>query len=245
VADHLGSIAVVTDSAGTVSERDSYDAWGRRRNANGTDNSACAITSATTRGFTGHEMLDSDCEINANARIYDPTLGRFMSPDSVVQAPFNGQSFNRYSYVFNNPLAGTDPSGYDDTMTDPDLSPPDPPTPDTDPDPDPETESGKTGDPGQQDGGDVIQCNRACWTALTAAQARSAFFQYIRSQGGWSGPYWDARAASGLDTPFGAMASTIFAGLGILNFGEQDLLGFEEGTVQKASQNKLHRTRPQ
>jgi RHS repeat-associated protein len=98
VADHLGSIAVITDSAGTVSERDSYDAWGRRRNANGTDNSACAITSATTRGFTGYEMLDPDCEINANARIYDPTLGRFMSPDSVVQGAGSDQRNSSIRY---------------------------------------------------------------------------------------------------------------------------------------------------
>ena len=109
--DHLGSASVLTDASGTVTERDSYDAWGRRRNPDGTDNSACSITSATTRGYTGHEMLDSLCEINANARIYDPTVARFMSPDSMVPDPFDGQSFNRYSYVGNNPLAYTDPSG--------------------------------------------------------------------------------------------------------------------------------------
>ncbi|MEI9988950.1 MAG: RHS repeat-associated core domain-containing protein [Rhizomicrobium sp.] len=111
VLDHLGSVAVMTDDAGGVAERLSYDAWGRRRNSDGTDNAACSITSTTTRGYTGHEMLDSICEINANARIYDPTLGRFMSPDSTIPDPFNGQSFNRYSYVMNNPLSMTDPSG--------------------------------------------------------------------------------------------------------------------------------------
>ncbi|HEY4943245.1 MAG TPA: RHS repeat-associated core domain-containing protein, partial [Rhizomicrobium sp.] len=113
VADHLGSVAVVTDSSGTVSERLSYDAWGRRRNSDGTDDSTCSITSATTRGYTGHEMMDSICEINANARIYDPTIGRFMSADTMVPDPFDGQSFNRYSYVGNNPLSATDPSGHD------------------------------------------------------------------------------------------------------------------------------------
>ncbi|HXC55051.1 MAG TPA: RHS repeat-associated core domain-containing protein [Rhizomicrobium sp.] len=114
VTDHLGSTSVLTNSAGTVTERLSYDAWGRRRNADGTDNSGCSITSATTRGFTGHEMLDNLCEINANARIYDPTIGKFMSPDPFVQNPLNGQSFNRYSYVRNNPLSLIDPSGYID-----------------------------------------------------------------------------------------------------------------------------------
>jgi len=46
-----------------------------------------------------------------NGRIYDPVIGRFMSPDFLVQAPANLQSYNRYAYGFNNPLAGTDPSG--------------------------------------------------------------------------------------------------------------------------------------
>jgi hypothetical protein len=47
-----------------------------------------------------------------NGRVYDPDLGRFISADPMVQAPGNGQSLNRYSYVWNNPLAYTDPSGY-------------------------------------------------------------------------------------------------------------------------------------
>ncbi len=114
VSDNLGSVAVVADGTGTVTERLSYDAWGRRRNINGTDNTACSITSATTRGFTAHEMLDSVCEINANARIYDPTIARFMSADSIVSDPFDGQAFNRYSYVNNRPLSVTDPTGHCD-----------------------------------------------------------------------------------------------------------------------------------
>ena len=47
-----------------------------------------------------------------NGRIYDPTLGRFLQADPFIQAPKNGQSLNRYSYVINNPLSLTDPSGY-------------------------------------------------------------------------------------------------------------------------------------
>ena len=47
-----------------------------------------------------------------NGRIYDPTLGRFLQADPHIQAPENSQSFNRYSYVLNNPLSYTDPSGY-------------------------------------------------------------------------------------------------------------------------------------
>lgn len=46
-----------------------------------------------------------------NARLYDPALGRFLSPDPYVQAPDFSQNFNRYSYCLNNPLRFTDPSG--------------------------------------------------------------------------------------------------------------------------------------
>ena len=49
--------------------------------------------------------------VNMNGRLYDPTLGRFLSPDNYVQEPGNSQSFNRYSYCLNNPLKYTDPSG--------------------------------------------------------------------------------------------------------------------------------------
>ncbi|MDC0603291.1 hypothetical protein OAP14_09755 [Aliiglaciecola sp.] len=47
-----------------------------------------------------------------NGRIYDPTLGRFLQADPFIQAPENSQSYNRYSYVWNNPVSATDPSGY-------------------------------------------------------------------------------------------------------------------------------------
>lgn len=47
-----------------------------------------------------------------NGRVYDPELGRFLSADPHVQHPKEAQSYNRYSYVQNNPLRYTDPSGY-------------------------------------------------------------------------------------------------------------------------------------
>jgi len=46
-----------------------------------------------------------------NGRMYDPLVGRFLSPDPYVQVPDFSQSFNRYSYCLNNPLIYTDPSG--------------------------------------------------------------------------------------------------------------------------------------
>ncbi len=47
-----------------------------------------------------------------NGRIYDPKLGRMLQADPFIQSPTNSQSLNRYSYVLNNPLSYTDPSGY-------------------------------------------------------------------------------------------------------------------------------------
>ena len=114
VSDHLGSIAVLTDQTGAVVERDAYDAWGKRRNLDGSDDTACALTSQTTRGFTGHEHIDDLCLIDANARLYDPTLGRFLSPDDMIPEPTDMQSLNRFSYVRNRPLSVTDPTGHDD-----------------------------------------------------------------------------------------------------------------------------------
>ena len=115
--DHLGSVSVITDALGAIVQELSYDAWGQRRNAaTWGDLTAMARmsfdVSRTTRGYTGHEMVDAAGIIHMNGRIYDPTLGRFMQADPVIQFPHLSQSHNRYSYVLNNPLAYTDPTGY-------------------------------------------------------------------------------------------------------------------------------------
>ena len=62
--------------------------------------------------FTDQEFDVETGLYNYNARLYDPVIGRFISPDSIVQAPFDPQTLNRYSYVRNNPLIYTDPSGH-------------------------------------------------------------------------------------------------------------------------------------
>ena len=107
--DHLGSTVAISDEAGT--EYLGYDAWGARRNANGGDN-ANAQALKSDRGFTGHEHIDDMGLINMNGRLYDPITGRMLSADPIVQAPLWLQSHNRYSYVMNNPLSLTDPTGY-------------------------------------------------------------------------------------------------------------------------------------
>ena len=111
--DHLGSITAVTDLAGSTLniETLSYDAFGKRRDASDWDGAAVG-TPTLDRGYTGHEHLDDVDIIHMNGRIYDPELGRMLSPDPVIQAPTVSQNYNRYSYVINNPLRFTDPSGY-------------------------------------------------------------------------------------------------------------------------------------
>jgi RHS repeat-associated protein len=109
--DHLGSLIAATKRGSGVLEEFSYDPWGRRRNPNDWNDYNVSEPNLFTRGYTGHEHIDAFGLINMNGRMYDPRLGRFLSPDPYVQAPDYSQSFNRYSYVWNNPLKYTDPDG--------------------------------------------------------------------------------------------------------------------------------------
>ena len=99
---------------GNTVERYSFDAWGRRRNPQtlSYDN----VTTSFDRGYTLHEHYDDFGLINMNGRLYDPLIGRMLSPDIVIQDEQNSQAYNRYSYCFNNPLRYTDPSGYITTI---------------------------------------------------------------------------------------------------------------------------------
>ena len=114
VRDYQGSIThLVDDSDGTVVAEYSYDPWGRMRDPETLEIYAPGNEPSLMlgRGYTGHEHLTWFGLINMNARLYDPALGRFLSPDPYVQAPDFTQSFNRYSYCLNNPLKYTDENG--------------------------------------------------------------------------------------------------------------------------------------
>jgi len=109
--DHLGSTVVVTDGNGAVAgapgntaENIAYYPFGETRADAGVENLNHKYTSQESDYETGL--------YNYNARLYDPELGRFVSADSIVPAPANPQSLNRYSYVLNNPLLYTDPTGH-------------------------------------------------------------------------------------------------------------------------------------
>lgn len=111
--DHLGSPESITNQNGLVVEKLSFDAWGNRRNSDWSAlTTGQSVNSDLNKGFTGHEQLDEVGLIHMGGRVYDPVIGRFLSADPFVQAPENLQNYNRYSYVLNNPLSMTDPSGY-------------------------------------------------------------------------------------------------------------------------------------
>lgn len=110
--DHLGSIEVITDAAGNSLERLSYDPWGKRRNVDGTVSTDTLKGESSRHGFTSHEMLDSIGLIHMNGRVYDPSIGRFISADPTIDGADNLQGYNRYAYVHNNPGTLLDPDGY-------------------------------------------------------------------------------------------------------------------------------------
>jgi RHS repeat-associated protein len=111
--DQLMEIVNITDVTGVIEEGRGFDAFGKPRNGDWSDKVPATLNSGITdRGFTEHEHLDTHALIHMNGRGYDYGLGRFLSIDPIVQSPGNSQSWNPYSYIMNNPLSGTDPSGY-------------------------------------------------------------------------------------------------------------------------------------
>lgn len=100
--------------------RRSYDAFGSPRtvnlgNATGQLDPTLPtlqLNPTSRRGFTDHEHLDRVRLIHMNGRVYDYRSGRFLSVDPFVKGG-DSQSLNPYSYILNNPLSGTDPSGYE------------------------------------------------------------------------------------------------------------------------------------
>jgi RHS repeat-associated protein len=110
--DHLGSVVLITRTDGSVAQRFRYDAWGKRSRDSASAQSNNADATDEARGYTEHEHLDEVGLTHMNGRLHDPVLGRFISADPMVADGYDSQSLNRYSYVYNNPLAYSDPSGY-------------------------------------------------------------------------------------------------------------------------------------
>jgi RHS repeat-associated protein len=98
LADALGSILALTNGSGVIATQYTYGPFGQV-NVTGT-----ATTNATE--FTGRENDDTGLYYY-RARYYSPTLGRFISDDPVGLA----SGLNATTYVNNNPIGATDPTG--------------------------------------------------------------------------------------------------------------------------------------
>ncbi len=101
LSDHLGSTSVITDTSGAVVASQKYWPYGATRTASG--------TLPTDKQYTGQQVEPGDSALglyNYKARFYSTTLGRFVSADSVTK-----DGLNRYTYVRNNPVRHSDPSG--------------------------------------------------------------------------------------------------------------------------------------
>ena len=103
-ADHLGSTSGLTNANGTAEEHNSYEPYGDLHTHTGTSDVAYK--------YTGQERDASTDLYFYQARYYAQGLGRFVSPDSIVQNPLDPQAFNRYAYARNNPVRYTDPTGH-------------------------------------------------------------------------------------------------------------------------------------
>ncbi len=128
--DRLGSSVALFDHEGKLKETHSFDPFGKPRKSIDTARLNTTLASDfSTRGFTDHEHMDNIQIIHMNGRGYDYNLGRFLSVDPFIVDPGNSQAINPYSYILNNPLSGTDPTGYasdnegnDDKDTDDDCN---------------------------------------------------------------------------------------------------------------------------
>lgn len=104
--DALKSTNVITNRAGNRTEQLQNSAYG------------VEVYELATTGFDpSHRYTDQVADSGTGllyyrSRYYDPQLGRFTQPDSVIPGEFNPQAYNRYTYVFNNPLRYNDPTGH-------------------------------------------------------------------------------------------------------------------------------------
>ena len=107
-ADHLGGANVLTDATGFKKELIEYEPFGleSRHEKYGSNEEVAWYY------FTGKKTDDEYGLIYFGARYYDPKLGRFITPDTIVPYPSDPQSFNRYSYARNNPVNVIDPTGH-------------------------------------------------------------------------------------------------------------------------------------
>ena len=107
-ADHLGGANVVTDIDADIKEISEYEPFGAyaKHDKLGTDEEVAWYY------FTSHYKDEETGLYFMQARYYDPQLGRFITPDTIVQDPTNPVTMNRYQYSGNNPVNNIDPDGH-------------------------------------------------------------------------------------------------------------------------------------
>lgn len=98
----MGSVVATTGSDGAIQSQARYYPYGQVSWSSG--------ASPTDRTYTGQKSTDFGL-MDYNARMYDPTTGRFISPDTLIPDPKNPKAFDRYAYVMNNPINYNDPLG--------------------------------------------------------------------------------------------------------------------------------------
>ncbi|MBL8151503.1 MAG: hypothetical protein JNN15_16380, partial [Blastocatellia bacterium] len=111
--DHLGSPRLITDNTGTVISRRDFYPYGEQISGLGGRSQIPSynLNHSLKQKFTGYERDDETGLDFAQARYYAFNLGRFTSPDPLAGKATNPQQLNRYTYVLNNPLRFTDPTG--------------------------------------------------------------------------------------------------------------------------------------
>ncbi|MDP1624658.1 MAG: RHS repeat-associated core domain-containing protein [bacterium] len=102
LGDALGSVRQLTNPYGEVTLTKNYDPYGNNIQSLG--------SAQTDYGFTG-ETTDASGLIYLRARYYSPLDGRFFQLDPWEGDPNLPTTLNPYTYVLNNPIIYTDPSG--------------------------------------------------------------------------------------------------------------------------------------
>ena len=114
--DYQNTISLVTQDGyvyGNASNptQDSADVFGVPRFANGTADPTWGANDASKRRYINQEDVTDAQLIDLNARLYDPRLAKFFSPDPVINDQGDSQSWNAYAYAGNNPMSKSDPTG--------------------------------------------------------------------------------------------------------------------------------------
>ena len=110
--DNLGSTLLTTDNMARVVNRDLYAPYGEKINLKKDTNIYKGVLDNRLPGFTGHNTIEGANVIVMKSRVYDPVIARFTSPDTIVPDVNSALGFNRYAYVYNNPLKYVDPDGH-------------------------------------------------------------------------------------------------------------------------------------